>query len=137
MTITFQIEGQPLVVDCHKTREFYLTQEKIIDDCQCENCQFYAEYFTKEPLEIFSMLSSMGVDLQKNINSEPTGVWCIRDENHNFRHCGQVYQIVGHFPNGSTTEIKYEKVEGNYKITVFFTGAGNDAIDIDLIIDRV
>lgn len=125
------------MVDCDKTREFYLTQEKIIDDCQCENCKIYAEYFTKEPLEIFSMLSSMGVDLQKNLNSEPTGVWCIRDEDYTFRHCVQVYQVVGHFSSGNNAELKYEKEEGSYKITAFFTGVGDETIDIDLMIDRV
>ena len=124
-------------MDCDKTKEFYLTQEKIIDDCQCTDCQFYAESFTKEPLEIFSILSTMGVDLQKNLNSEPSGVWCIRDENDNFIHCDQVYQVVGLFPNGDKSQLKYEKEQGGYKVSAVFLPAGVDAIDIELKVDMI
>jgi hypothetical protein len=137
LTTTFQIEGYPLTVDCDKTKEFYLTQEKITDDCQCKDCRFYAENFTKEPLEIFSILSSMGVDLQKNLNSEPTGVWLIRDENDNFIHCDQVYQVVGHFPSEDKSQLKYEKEQDGYKISAAFLPAGSDTIDIELKIDKI
>lgn len=83
------------------------------------------------------MLSSMGVDLQKNLNSEPTGVWCVRDENDNFVHCYQVYQIVGLFSVGDKTQLKYEKEEGGYKVSAAFLPAGSDKIDIELRIDKV
>lgn len=95
MKQTFKINNEELQVDTVKTKEFYQTQNKIIDNCTCDDCNFYATNFIKEKLEIFSILQLMGVDLEKNLITEPTGVWCIRDDQGKFLHCQQVYQTVG------------------------------------------
>jgi hypothetical protein len=133
---TLEIEDCRLFVDKDKTQQFYLTQENIIDDCKCDDCKFYSEVFTKEPLEIFSTLSSLGVNLQKNLNKEPTGVWCIRDENDNFLHCDQVYQVLGYFSNCGKSQVRYEKQENGYKVSALFLEADTDTIDIRLSIDK-
>ena len=132
MTVTIEIEGCSLLVYGDKTQQSYLTQENIVDDCQCSDCKFYSETFTKEPLEIFSILSSFGVDLQKNLSSEPTGVWCVRDENDIFLYCRQVYHVVRQFSKCDKSRVKYEKQENDYNVNaVFFIGEGN-IIDIEL-----
>ncbi len=137
MTITFEIEDCLILVESDKTKQFYLTQEKITDDCQCNNCKFYVEDFTKEALEIFSILSSMGVDLEKNLNSEPTGVWCIRDENVSFLHCNQIYQAVGQFLNNDNKKLRYEKEEKGYITSALIVQFNSDTIKIQLTIDKV
>jgi hypothetical protein len=128
------LQDLSLSIDSDKTKLFYLTQNRIIDSCQCVDCQFFSEIFIKEPLEIFSFLSSIGVDLQKNLESEPTGVWCVRDENSNFIHCDQVYQAVGHL---SKSEVRYENEENGYKIKAHFVQTNNNSIEIELRIDKV
>ncbi len=136
MTVTIEIEGFLLLIDRDKTQQFYLTQENIVDDCQCTDCKFYSETFTKEPIKIFSILSSFGVDLQKNVSSEPTGVWCIRDENDMFLHCGQVYQVVGQFEKGDKSQVKYETQENGYNVNAVFIKGESNTIDIELNIDK-
>jgi len=79
----------------------------------------------------------MGVDLGKNLASEPTGVWCIRDNKDFFIHCQQVYQVVGHFSATDMSETKYEKRENGYKIASTFLRAGADKVDIVLQIDKL
>jgi hypothetical protein len=136
LTTRLEIENCQLLVDTDKTHEFYQTQNKIVDDCQCADCKFYSETFLKEPLEIFSILSSFGVDLQKNLSKEPTGVWCVRDKNDTFLHCDQLYQIVGRFSNCDKFQARYEKLENGYKVNAFFVMSGTDDIEITLNIDK-
>lgn len=124
------------MVDIDKTKEFYLTQEKIIDNCTCDDCRFYATEFIKEKLEIFEVISETGVDLEKNLKSEPTGVWCVRDEDGSLLFCQQVYQVTGKILPEGTSRLNYEKTEKGYKITVLFTQPSSDKIDIDLVIER-
>ena len=136
-TTTFLINDGTLLVDIDETKAFYLTQDKITNDCMCEDCLFYATVFTRKPLEIFKMLSSMGIDLEKNLQSEPTGVWCIRDEQSNFLHCQQVYQTVGQITSADTSQLKYEQIENGYKVNALFLNAGDSKVDIVLSIDKV
>ena len=137
MITNFNIGDCLLWVDIEKTHQFYLTQVKIKDNCQCDDCKFYSEIFIKEPLEIFLILSSLGVDLQRNLTSEPTGIWCIKDEKNNFLHCNQVYQVVGNFLQCERSQLKYEKQENNYKVVAIFLNSNSKTIDIDLHIDKV
>lgn len=79
----------------------------------------------------------MGIDLQRNLNSEPTGVWCIRDEEGNLLFCSQVYQVVGVFSNGEKAEVKYEKVEHGCEVSAVFLPAGSNTIDVQLEIGKL
>lgn len=137
MTQIFHINGEPLENDTSKTKEFYLTQHKITDDCECDDCNFYATNFINNKFEIFSLLETMGIDLSKNLGGEPTGVWCIRDDKGEFLHCLQVYQAVGQFVNENATKLSYEKTENNYKICAAVVKTGNGRVDFELIIDKV
>lgn len=137
LTQTFKIHNVELQVDIAKTKEFYLTQNKITDDCSCNDCVFYATIFIHENLEIFNILPLMGVDLGKNMASEPTGVWCVRDDNDNFLHCQQVYQAVGQLSANNVSKVEYEKDDNGFKVTATFIQAGADKIDIALQIDKV
>lgn len=137
MTQTFKINNEDLHVDPAKTREFYLTQNKIIDDCKCDDCSFYTTNFIKENLEIFYILRSMGVDLEKNLTSEPTGVWCIRNDNGNILHCQQVYQTVGQILTNDVSKVNYEKTENGFKVAATFLKTDSDKVDIELLIDKI
>lgn len=136
MTHTFYINGEPIQIDTAKTVEFYLAQNKIVDDCQCDDCNFYATTFIKNELEIFSTLNAMGIDLCKNLISEPTGVWCVRGDHGELLHCEQIYQAVGQFTNEMTSKVIYEKTENNFKVFVSVVKMENAIIDFQLIIDK-
>lgn len=121
-------------VDTIKTQEFYLTQNKIIDDCSCADCRFYATTIIKENFEIFRILKSAGVDLKKNLSTEPTGVWCIRDDDGSLLCCQQVYQTFGKLLNNVISKFKYEMTENGFNVTAIFLPTDSGKIDIDLTI---
>ena len=123
-------------VDVSKTQQFYLTQDKITEDCTCDDCRFYATEFIKQTLEIFELISTMGVDLAKNLESEPTGVWCIRDNDGIFIYSQQVYQTFGVILPINTSEIKYEKTEKGFNINALFIQIKDETIYIVLTIDK-
>lgn len=76
-TTGFQI-GQCIIrVDVERTRYLYSEQNSIHEDCSCEHCLHYFVNVIKKPVRIFEILSKMGVDLGKNENAEPDGVWHI------------------------------------------------------------
>ena len=126
-----------LDVDTAKTMEFYKSQNKIVDDCTCDDCNFYATIFIKEKLEIFSLLQSMGVDLEKNLISEPTGVWCIRDDNGNLLHCQQIFQVVGQLSIKNSSKLRFENTEFGFGVATTFAQADGDKIDIEVLIDKL
>jgi hypothetical protein len=92
---------------------------------------------TKQPFEIFKALSDMGVDLEKNLSSEPTGVWCIRDDNGELIHFFQVYQIFGSIDSLDKAEIKYLKIDRGYKVDAKFIESSANTVDIELKFDRL
>ena len=132
MTRDFEIDGITLQVDKEATENFYLTEKKISDNCGCDDCSFYANIWIKQPFEIFPMLEEMGVDLGKNLSSEPTGVWCIRDENGQLIHFEQVYRVFGTINSEDRKEIRYLRVKNNYEIKAKFIQYKSDCVDIEL-----
>ena len=136
MTKDFEINGTTLQVDKETTKNFYLTEDKITDSCGCDDCAFYANILIKQPFEIFQMLKEMGVDLEKNLSSEPTGVWCIRDDNGQIIHFDQVYRVFGTIVSEDRGEISYLRMENKYKIKAKFSQYEADCVDIELKFDR-
>ena len=136
MTTTIKVQDNSLQVDVSKTEEFYLTQHHITEDCACDDCEFYSTEFIKQPLEIFGLILKMGVDLGKNLKSEPSGVWCIREADGNFTYSQQVYQTFGHILPIDTSQIKYEKTEKGFNINALFSQTKDETIDIVLTIGK-
>ncbi|MEY5048584.1 MAG: hypothetical protein RLZZ175_1943 [Bacteroidota bacterium] len=135
MVNEINIENETLIFDTEMTKKFYLSQEKTKDGCQCLECKYYVDFFTKQPFEIFLLLQKMGVDLEKNLESEPTGVWCVRDDNGKLLHCDQAYQIFGNINSEEKSEIKYSKIENNYKIDAYFKQINVDNLHVSLDIN--
>jgi hypothetical protein len=71
----FQISQCRIKVDVVKTTEFYSEQNLIVDDCDCKDCKHFAENVIKKEIRIFEILKKMGVDLAKNENNQPDGLW--------------------------------------------------------------
>ena len=137
MTRDFEIDGITLQVDEEKTENFYLIEKKIIYNCGCDDCSFYANIWIKEPFEIFPMLEEIGVDLRKDLSSEPTGVWCIRDDNGQLIYFEQVYRVFGKIISEDRKEFSYLRVENKYKIKAKFIQGKSDCVDIELTFDSV
>lgn len=135
MTEDFEIAGTTLRVDKMATERLYLPEVKITDNCNCSDCTFYADILIKQPFEIFQLLSRMGVDLGKNLSSEPTGVWCIREADGQLIHFDQVYRIFGSIVERE--EIRYLRKESNYSIHAKFIPYKSDYVDIELKFDIV
>lgn len=136
MRTSFEIGNISIMVDVEKTRAFYTEQKTIIQGCQYADCQYYANSFINEPIEIFSLLRSFGIDLTKNLNADPGGVWCIHDDSGGLLHCNQVCMIVGSFEEHTDSEAVYRKEENGYATMAFFSQHEEDFIQIELQIDR-
>lgn len=124
----FQIAGKSVFVDIDATTKFYSSQNHISEDCPCDDCNHYLNYFIKRPFEILTILSKMGIDLEKNLNSEPTGVWCHVGEDNQLGHCSQTFEVIGSI-NSSFT---YQYREFGYDIKVVFEKIDEGKIFIGL-----
>ena len=118
-----------------KTSEAYSQEINIIEDCSCEDCHYFANVITKLELEIFQILKNAGVNLEKNLNSEPTGVWCIRDDDNEFVFFQQAYLIKGSILENKS--FRYEKEELGLKITAEFLNENANDIIIDLQVAKI
>jgi hypothetical protein len=134
MKYSEKIENITSKVDGIKTKNFYLTQNLIQDDCSCEDCEFYQNEFIKLSLDIYKKLDRCGVDLRKNINDEPTGVWVIREEK-KIVHCEPVYRLFGDFQD--IEEDTFETTENNYKITIQLHKNDKSYVTLYLTIDNI
>jgi len=121
-------------VDSSKTRGFYLSQNLIKDDCSCEDCKFYQDKFIKYSLDIFKTLDGCGVDLRKNINDEPTGVWVVCEED-KLVHCEPAYRLIGDFKD--INEDVFKLINGNYNLTMQVFKNDNSFITIYLTFDKI
>lgn len=136
MRKNIEFENLKIEVDVDLTNEFYLTQNKIPDDCKCEDCMFYYEKFIHKPYKAFDFISKLGIDLGKNLSSEPTGVWCVRDDNGGIIYVFQVYQAIGKILNLNNNEFQVEFIEKNLKMNMKLIQSNIDLIDIELKIDK-
>jgi len=130
----FKIDGTILRVDKKVTKNLYLTEVKITDNCNCDDCDFYVNRLIKQPFEIFQMLLEMGIDLEKNLSSEPKGVWCVRDNQGQLIHVDQVYRLSGTIIDKQ--EIVYSRIEETYKIGARFIPYKVDYVDVELKFDQ-
>ncbi|WP_313385206.1 hypothetical protein [Chishuiella sp.] len=129
-----QIGDYIINYDNKKTSEIYSKEINIKEDCPCSECHFFVDVITKLELEIFQILKKVGTDLEKNLSSEPTGVWCIRDDNNEFIFFQQTYLIKGFILEH--TSFHYEKEELGLRINAYFTNEIDDII-IDLQVSKM
>ena len=129
----FKIQYISLHVDVEKTKKYYLKENKIVDDCNCGDCRFYVDVILNKPIEIFQLLLKTGVNLEKNVASEPTGVWCIIDDGI-FLYVEQTYNIVGQIVD-ENVNLNYKKIEFGYLVNAAFRNIDSDTISIYLSIE--
>lgn len=137
MNSKVKIEDGKIEIDVDATRDFYLTQNEIIKDCDCADCAFYYYDFIKQPFRFLEELKSAGIDLGKNLTSEPTGVWCLIDDDKKVIHIDQVYQAKGKFLNSDESQFTTEKVENGLNVKLNFLQSKPDTIDIEVRINKI
>jgi hypothetical protein len=92
---TFQISQCRITVDLDKTAEFYSRQNLIVDDCDSKYCKYFTEEVVHKEIRIFKILKNMGVDLVKNENNHPDGLWHTGDSDKFNNSYIQHYKIFG------------------------------------------
>lgn len=133
--------GQPpsliskLNVSADATTQLYSTQHLISDDCECEDCKFYVSKVLRYGFSIHAELSSAGVDVAKNLDSEPTGVWCVRDDGGKLLYTAHAYHIVGRLYD-SQAEVGYQASEQGYNLDVYLQQIDDQTVRIDVTIRR-
>lgn len=81
------------------------------------------------------MLSGMGVAITKNLSSEPTGVWCIRDDKGTMNHCQHVLRVFGKIVGED--KILYQNNEYGYAVNSEFVQINPNEIEIELNISLI
>lgn len=128
--------GEILIkVDKEATEQFYLDQDKVVDNCSCTDCQYFVNDIITQPWEVFRLLRNSGVDIEKSLNSDPAGAYVVRDDDGKLLHCDQSFQIFGKILSDTNTEIKYSKFEAGFRIVLKFKELVQEEIFITLIID--
>jgi hypothetical protein len=130
-----EIGENRIAYDNKKTSDAYLKEISIIENCPCDDCYYFANVITKLELEIFQILKNSGVNLEKNLGSEPTGVWCIRNENDKFEFFQQAYLIKGRILENNY--FQYRKEELGLKITAEFQNENTNDVVIDLQVAKI
>lgn len=134
MTVSAKLNDINIEYDKQKTTEAYVNEISIKEDCPCDDCAYFVDVVLKIDLEIFRILKSIGTDLEKNLKNEPTGVWCIRNDDDEFIFFQQVYRIEG-FLHGKLS-YHYEKEEQGLKVDAVFVNH-HDHISVDLQVARI
>ena len=135
MEETIKIGENRIAYDNKKTSDAYSKEANIIENCPCEDCHYFVTVITQLELEIFQILKNTGVNLEKNLDSEPTGVWCIRDDNDEFVFFQQAYLIKGRILENNS--FQYGKEELGFKITAEFLNENEDDVIIDLQVAKI
>lgn len=133
----YTLHSNRILYDKAATVRFYKSQDPIVEDCNCEGCWLYVENVVHLDFEIFRVLKDLGVDLLKNLRSEPDGVFVTLGDKGEMVHCTQTYQIVGRLAIGPKFEV-YTNVEHGYRIEAEFTDTYQEvAIKVYLTIAEV
>lgn len=129
----FKICDQTIEVDVQETINFYNTQKYTLEGCQCSDCAYFVNTFIHKPFEIFKIIKTMGVDLQKCIDKDE-GVWCVRD-NEKVIHVDHLYYSIGHFSDENLNQVIYHKIEENYGIQAVFFNSPHRANTLGIQIE--
>ena len=115
---TFQIYRCRITVDIEKTTAFYADQNLITIDCACDNCRHFAEDVINKNVRVFQILSKMGVNLAKNENNQPDGLWHTGSRNKFKNSYIHYYKIFGTI--GKTTLSTLKTDENGLKTVEYF-----------------
>ena len=74
MGVQFQIGQCRIYVDTDKTKDFYSKFPKISENCKCGDCKYFEDVIIKKDIRLFTILKSMGVDLDRQPNINPDGI---------------------------------------------------------------
>ena len=75
--VSFQIGQCRLIADIKRTKDFYSTLPTISTNCSCGNCKYYETEVLQHTNRLFTILSEMGVDLNRQPNINPDGISCV------------------------------------------------------------
>ncbi|WP_207531819.1 hypothetical protein [Desertivirga arenae] len=76
----FQIEEMILEVDFDATAKYYAEQPQIKENCSCGDCKYFQDELIRQPIKLFELLKQMGVDLSRQPDINPDGIFCINDD---------------------------------------------------------
>ena len=117
----FQIGQCRVLVDLTETEEFYKKQPKITDNCTCEDCKYFSNVVVEQNNQLFDLLRKMKVDLHRQPNINPDGVYCVDLDNGKKGYIGYYY-VIGELrkttkktkvtdDNGNAIEVSFHNAE--------------------------
>lgn len=98
------------------TVNYYKDQLTAKENCQCEDCAYFQDVFIQKELKLFAFLTELGIDLRKDEDIDPEGLWMILDDNNEFYHCLTAHAVLGDFGELKEQDRCYEFIEGSVKI---------------------
>lgn len=79
------------------TQNYYDDQLTAKENCPCAGCVYFEDEFLKKKLNLFTFLAKMGIDVRKEQDLDPDGLWMMLDDNQEFSHCLISYVLFGDF----------------------------------------
>jgi len=125
---TIKFKEFEIQVDVEETRDFYKHQNSIMEDCGCSDCKYFHDTFSKLPFSVYEFLIKSGVNLQKNLNDEPTGVHCAV-ENDRLIFSVQENIFIGKLPQ---KELEFDYDESNFNFKVYFYHLNESEIKVQI-----
>jgi hypothetical protein len=103
---SFQIGQCRLHIHLKRTKEFYVSQPKISENCLCGYCNFFESQVIHQPNRLFEILRKMEVDLSRQPNINPDGVSCVGETKPGQLGYLGNYFVFGHIGKTSKTSKK-------------------------------
>lgn len=98
------------------TVNYYKDQLTAKENCQCKECVYFQDVFIKKELKLFVFLTELGIDLRKDEDIDPEGLWMILDDNNEFSHCLTAHAVLGNFSELKEQGRSFQFVEESVKI---------------------
>ena len=135
MTVGFQIGQCRIYVDTDRTKEFYETLPGISENCNCGNCVYFENEVIKKDIPLFKILKKMCVDLTRQPNINPDGIYSVGPTTKYNRAYIGYYQVFGKF---GKTQKKTQTInaDGKMESVEFFEPLNDSYIQYKILQDK-
>ena len=141
----FQLGTYGVIVDLAKTKAFYSTLPQISANCSCGNCVYFEKVVIKQPLRLFDLLKDMQVDLSRQPDINPDGVYAITIQPNKINYHGY-YLVCGSVENDTHDIPLFDSLHGfedfeqadfsGLKVAVSKVDDEKVAVEFDILIEK-
>ncbi len=118
--------------DRESTENYYRDQLTAKENCSCVGCIYFEDVFLKNKLQLYTVLEGFGIDVRKEQDVDPEGLWMILDDDNKLCRCTIDYVVFGDFDEGTALDKVFEFFEDSLRINLEFNSLDKNAVMIRL-----